>query len=150
MKFSIKFDDNEVKKVLGKLQARTRNYQPVLNTIGDEMLVLYGKTNFRKRGKSVGSPWKRLSLSTVEARRKRRGYYARSPKSQGKSLIWTGRLQDGFKKTVRKTSLVISNTVDYFKYHQQSKGRPPQRKMLGLTKTIIGRVQKLFIKHIGL
>jgi len=63
-----------------------------------------------------------------------------------------GALKRGFNRTVETTKLTIFNTVDYFKYHQSSSGRPPQRKMLTINskviETVVNAINEYIIKSI--
>jgi len=145
---TIRIDDTEVKKKLDILKTGVKNFKKPLKVIGNKFLKIYSEDVFRTQGGAIGDKWKKLSPATLLMRRKRVGYYAQTPKTTSKKLVWTGKLQGGFNKTVTKTRLVINNTVDYFKYHQRSTGRPPQRKMLGLTKKIVTIVIEEFNKYI--
>lgn len=131
------------------MQGSLKSYKKPLEDAGEEMLEVYSQKVFKTRGRAVGDSWKPLSAATLKLRSERRGYYSQPPKKQGQPLVWTGRLQEGFRKTVSKTRLVIDNTVDYFKFHQRSRGKPPQRKMLGLTKDIILIVMENIQKHVN-
>lgn len=64
-------------------------------------------------------------------RDKRYGHYKKTPRVTNKILVWTGNLQDGFRKKVTNTRLVVNNIVKYFKYNQGT------RKMLAINKKVI-------------
>lgn len=140
MEFSIKFDDKEVKKTLSKLEGGLKDYQKPLETIGTTLIDIYGTKVFKTQGRELGTPWKNLSASTLEARARRTGYYANPPKETGKILIWTGRLQESFRKKAERLRLTVDNTDKKFRKHQLGEGRTPQRPMLGLTKSIIATI----------
>lgn len=132
MEISIKLDDRAVTKKIQSLQDGVKSYKKPLESVGTTLIDFYGGEVFETQGKALGESWKELSAGTLMARANRTGYYAQKPKVTGKILIWTGRLQAGFKKQVENTRLTISNTVSYFKHHQLG-----QRKMLGITKDVI-------------
>lgn len=140
MQISIKLDDKEVKKKLGNLQTGLKSYKTPLETIGTTLIDIYGNKVFKTQGKELGSPWKGLSASTLEARARRSGYYSNPPKERGKILIWTGRLQESFRKKAEALRLTIDNTDKKFKHHQLGSGRTPQRPMLGITKDITSKI----------
>jgi len=135
--FSITLDETEVTKKIDGLTRGIKDFRKPLEAAGDDLLDIYGNRVFQEQGKPSGEPWRKLSAGTLMARQKRTGYYKQTPIAIGKILIWTGRLMKGFRKKVTKTSLTIDNTVDYFKYHQQSKGKPPQRRMLFINTSIL-------------
>jgi len=136
MEFSIKFDDREIKKKLGSLQEGLKSYKTPLEAVGTDLIDFYGQKVFKTQGKALGSPWKGLSSGTLLAREHKQGYYAKPPREKGKILIWTGRLQDSFRKKAERFKLTIDNKDPKFKHHQLG-GKTPKRPMLGLTKEII-------------
>jgi len=137
---TIKLDDTEVKKKIFALEQGIKDFQKPLSEIGDELLEFYGNTVIESQGVEIGDPYRKMTAGTIRARLNRWGYYAQMPIRTDKILIWTGRLQKGFFKEVSKLTLKIGNKVPYFKYHQVSTGRPPQRKMLGITSKVIEKV----------
>lgn len=136
----ITLDDTEVKKKLNQLASGVSDFKKPFSEAGDKLLDFYGKDVFKTQGQLAGEPWRKLSAATLKMREQRQGHYRKTPIVRDKILIWTGTLQKGFRKTVTKTKLMIDNTVDYFKYHQQSTGRPPQRKMLHINAKVITMV----------
>ncbi len=133
----ITLDDTEVVKKLNQLASDIKDFKEPFNDAGSQLLTFYGKDVFRSQGSEAGEPWRALSAATLKMRANRSGYYRNPPIATNKILIWTGRLQNGFRKTVERTRLVIDNTVEYFKYHQSAFGRPAQRKMLAITPKVI-------------
>lgn len=133
----ISLDDTEVKKKLNQLMGDIKDFKEPFNDAGNQLLSFYGKDVFKTQGMASGEPWRALSATTLKLRAERRGHYANTPIATNLILVWTGRLQRGFEKTVSATKLVISNAVEYFKYHQQATGRPPQRKMLHINSKVI-------------
>jgi phage gpG-like protein len=131
----ISFDDKEFRRKIDSLDKSVKNFKQPLEEIGSELQDYYGRKVFNTQGAELGQRWKPLSASTVLARQMRRGHYAKVPRETNKILVWTGNLQDGFKKKVTSTRLVISNAVNYFKYNQLT------RPMLGITNTVIKTVE---------
>jgi len=135
MNISISLSDTQVKKTLDGLSSGLRSFKQPLEEVGDSLIGHYSDTVFETQGVANGAAWRPLSAATLKLRAERRGYYAQAPKRTGKILIWTGKLQEGFKKTVSSTKLVIENNVDYFKYHQIN-----SRPMLAITSDVITQV----------
>lgn len=143
MHLSFTLDKTVVQTKLVKMAERVADLAPALETIGDELLHLFGDTVFEQQG-VAGEAWRQLAPSTQRMRLRHWGYYA-SPSSESSDrriLIWTGRLQHGFYKAVEARRLEIGNNVEYFKYHQAAGGRPPQRRMLALTSDVVAMVTK--------
>lgn len=137
---SIKLDDRQVIKQINHLSTGLKGYKKPLDEAGDDLLRYYGEDVFKSQGKALGGKWKPLSAATLKLRKERRMHYANQPRTTGKILIWTGKLQDSFRKKARRTKLVIDNTANYFKFHQK-KGKG-QRSMLAINKTVINIVLK--------
>ena len=144
--FSFKVDDTKVTKKMSALAKGVKDFSEPLNEAGEEMLELYGKKTFMDQG-ATGEPWRKLSAATLMMREKRVGYYKQAPVAQGKTLIWTGALMNGFSKTVNSVRLMVENTVPYFEYHQARGGKTPQRRMLYLNSKIINIVVQKVVKH---
>jgi len=141
-------DDTMVKKKLNKVVKGFSDYTKAFDNAGKDLLGFYSKDVFNSQGKDAGEAWRGLSSATLFMRANRRGYYKQSPKTTNKILIWTGRLQDGFKKEVRKDRLRIYNTVPYFKYHQSGSGKAPQRRMLAISNKVVEKVEKAFLEYV--
>ena len=137
LRFSL--DATQVEKKIDSMTKGLKDFREPLDNAGGDLLKFFGDTVFQSQGAEAGATWKRLAQSTLYARAHRIGYYANTPITLGKILIWTGRLMRGFEKAVTKTTLIIRNGVDYFKYHQLS-----QRKML----TINSKVITIVVGHI--
>lgn len=147
--FKITLDDTKVKKSLDGLAKGVQNFQEPLNKASEKLMDVYGNRTFEEQG-AAGEKWRPLSAATLMARKNRWGYYKQAG-TDGKTLIWTGRLRAGFRKKVNRVKLVIDNTVSYFKYHQERGGKTPQRRMLFLNadtiKTVFDEVDR-YVKKI--
>ena len=144
MAFSVKFkfDDKEVTKMFNEITTELKLFKEPLTDSGDDLIEFFGEKNFDTQGAALGAPWKALSSSTLLARERRSGHYAKSPVATGKILLWTGSLSKGFQKKVTAFVLKIRNNVDYFKYNQ------PKRKMLDINKTVITIVLDAINKYL--
>lgn len=145
MQVTITLDDAKVTKKLNLMIQGFSDFSEPLNKVGDDLLKYYGIEVFETQGGELAAPWRPLALSTLYMREHRSGYYRNQPIRTDKILIWTGRLQKGFKKEVGSTKLRIYNDVEYFKYHQKASGRPPQRPMLAIN----GRVIAMVVDHMN-
>lgn len=140
---SFKLDDRDLRKKIQALEKLDRTgIKKALDDTGDDLVKYFGDDVFRKQGVG-GERWKALAPSTLMARAHGWGYYAQTPIARGKILIWTGRLKSGFQKVVKTSSLIIKNTVDYFKYHQLGK-----RRILIIDTKVIQTTVKNFEKYI--
>lgn len=144
MDVSIRIDDRELKQKLNSLDKAGKNLKPAFEDLGDELVSYYGGKVFTTQGQAIGERWRPLAASTVEARRKRQGYYKQAPTAVGKILIWTGRLRDGFKKKAKRAKLTISNPVKYFRYHQLGK-----RPVFKITTEVIAKVKLGINKYLS-
>jgi len=135
-------DDKKVVKKFNTMAKGVKSFKVPLTNVGNDLIEFYGKKVFDTQGRAIGSPWRGLSASTIEARLDRRGHYSKSPIITNKILIWTGTLKKGFRKTVSKFKLTIKNNVKYFKYNQK------KRPMLGINKEVINIVMEGFEKYI--
>lgn len=132
MRISFKVKDTQVQKAMSKLLNGVTDFSEPLRRSSERLMPYFSETVFESQGSVLGESWRALAESTLRARAKRSGYYRAPPIASGKILIWTGRLQKGFKSAVTSTTLTISNPVPYFRYHQMS-----QRRMLAVNQTVI-------------
>lgn len=142
-RIAFKINDTTVKKKLSSLLNGVKNFKEPLKKAEERLMPYFSETVFESQGSVLGESWRSLAESTLRARAKRSGYYKRPPIATGKILIWTGRLQRGFRSEITKDSLVIRNNVPYFKYHQDS-----QRKMLAINNSVTLIVQAEIQKYI--
>jgi len=138
MQINISFESTSVQKTLSNLTKEIRDFRRPLDTLGVDLLQFYGGEVFTTQGGAINQSWKRLADSTLLARARRSGYYRQAPASNAQTLVWTGRMQKGFKKEVSTTKLRIFNPVPYFKYHQKG-GKAPKRAMLAITPQVVNK-----------
>lgn len=138
MQINISFESTSVQKTLSNLTKEIRDFRRPLDTLGVDLLQFYGGEVFTTQGGAINQSWKRLADSTLLARARRSGYYRQAPASNAQTLVWTGRMQKGFKKEVSTTKLRIFNPVPYFKYHQKG-GKAPKRAMLAITPRVVNK-----------
>lgn len=144
MRLSFELDTRQATKALSALAGNLEDLRKPLEQSGNDLLQFFGYEVFETQGAVNGSAWRRLAASTLKMRQNRWGYYKQAPRRTDRILIWTGRLQDGFRKQVGKDILVIRNDVEYFKYHQLG-----QRRMLALNDRVISKVIARFNEHIA-
>lgn len=105
----IKIDDAEVKKALNDLAGRMANPSPVMKIIG-EYMVRSTEDRFNRQGPAPdGSPWARLSRSTLKR------------KKHPKILTESGALRGGIHYQLRGTNAVLigpGTNIPYAAIHQ--------------------------------
>lgn len=143
MSISIKYDTKEVQLKIKDMEQGLSDLTVPFQQTGDDLIKFYGKEVFESEGGAMDGRWRPLSAGTILARAMRRGHYANPPIATDKILTWTGDLRNGFKKQVSRLQLVISNSVEYFKYNQ------PDRPMLGINQKVIDIVMKNITSYIN-
>lgn len=138
MQFSVKINDDKVRRKLGSIASGVRDFSKPLDNASDKLLIFFGEDVFETQGRAINKSWRALAESTLRARSRRTGYYAQPPIETNKKLVWTGRLKKGFEKEVSKLKAIISNSVKYFRYNQDT------RPMLAVTDKVTAIVRKEF------
>lgn len=133
-------DMDLVERKLDNIQQRGKDLSEPLAQYGVFILQAIDKT-FRAQGRPA---WQPLAPSTI-ADRLREGYGA------GPILQRDGSLRRGFKTTVRRRSLQLTNSMSYFPYHQYGgrDGRPPKRPMVVILRGHRARLTELIREHVG-
>lgn len=97
------------------------------------LIVADGITNFETPLKNIGGELqKTFQLNFAQAGGLFGGWAPRKQDYPWPILNKTGRMRQGFRQSVNATTLLISNDVPYFKYHQsnQPRTRLPRRVMM--------------------
>jgi len=144
---TIDVDAKKLEARINTIISDLKDSKKLLDKIGDELLEEYSEHVFEKQGTPT-SKWAGMSAKTLRARASGWGYYAQSPVTSGKALVWTGRLKNGFKKVATAKQVTISNTTPYFKYHQGGGGKLPKRPMLHLDPPIQKKITDIVEKEI--
>jgi phage gpG-like protein len=126
--------DKVVKKLnkLGEL-----NFEPEFIKLGDWLKEYYSGPVFLSSGSVLGAPWAPLSSNYQKYKAK---------KFTGRGILEkTGTMRKSFQAEATKNSVKITNTADYFKYHQSSAPRTvlPRRIMLGTNAVIKTKIKDL-------
>ena len=140
---------NTVETQISRYTQGLGNFSKPLEVSGDQIVEYLSGKVFDSQGAEAGQVWQDLAPTTLMARSRRTGYYANSPIETNKTLIWTGRLKSSFIKAVESMKCTISNTADYFKYHQTGGGRLPMRKIMTITKEMSIIVSTAFKNYIS-
>lgn len=148
MRLSFSVDDTAVMKKLDGLLGGVKDLRKPFTEAGDDLLTFFGEDVFESQARAIGDSWRALAESTLRARADRKGHYARTPERTDKILWWTGDLKRGFRKEANQLFLRIYNDVEYFRYHQERGGSPPQRKMLAITSNVILKVMDRLIAYV--
>lgn len=121
----------EVKAKLKALENGFKYAKPVLDEIADSAIKNF-KQNFKEKGKRLEAPWP-----------------ARKRSYPHPLMLKSRTLQKGFKKeSVTNKKAVITNPVEYAKYHQFGTSKLPVRKIVGFSKAIKAVIVGKFTKYI--
>ena len=130
------------KAQLKKIQEGLRNARPFFSEL-EKQILQENDTQFSTEGAYLGEKWEKLSQATVIQRGKL-GFGA------GPILQRTGKLKRSTrKKQVTNTSLTISNTAPYYKYHQLGTRKMPKRTILTWGKNNTRSAEELFKKYLN-
>ena len=128
-----------IEKIAG-VEKLLANPKETLEEIGD--LVLEEKEEqFKTQGARFNSPWAALSKAT-QMQKIKLGY------GNAGILQRTGKLLAGFKKTVQRYKVTVSNPVKYYEYHQLGMGFNPRRPMLDTPETMKQNIVEIINKAI--
>lgn len=119
--------DRATRKKLQKLGRSIYRLRPAMKNIGEDLSSYYEKVPFGSQGKVYGKKWQKLSPAYAAKKDKRYTGKGLTP------LIASGTMQDSFYYKAKKSSVYVSNSAEYFKYHQSTKPRKriPRRQMIG-------------------
>lgn len=107
-RFSVSYDDADMRKVLSGLSTRARNFYPALDQVG-AMLMTSVSQRFEKEVDPDGRPWTPLAPATVKRKKKagREGM-----------LVWSRRLRDSITREASFDSVTVGTNVPYAVAHQ--------------------------------
>lgn len=143
MAINITFEIEGEKQVAGTLTdigGKLDNVDEPLKNIRKYLLKTWQR-NFQSAGKLLGKPWKKLKPETV----RRKG-------GRGGILRDSGTMVRSFVGEVRNDTLTMSNTTDYFKYHQSRKPRTsnlPRRIMMRINEYARQRIFEFFNEFVN-
>lgn len=122
----------EVRRKLKRLGPSLTNFRSAMGDIGQDVTEYYQNTAFASQGGVFGKVWARLRPSTINYKSKNYPQYVNAP------LLATGAMRDGFTYTPGQTSVLITNTAPYYKYHQSTAQRSklPRRQMAGINQPV--------------
>ena len=110
-KFAVNIDDAGVRDALGGIDARTRNLYPVMDDIGNA-LMLSVAMRFESETDPSGQAWKVLAPSTI---RKKNGSVMRGTEH---ILQSSRRLHNSITKKVSDNSVIVGTNLPYAAIHQ--------------------------------
>lgn len=112
----------ELQRKFKKLAKKLKNRRKLFNRIG--VVLLNDVTKSFKDEAHEGKSWKTLSPNTILRRRKGKGA------GTARILQDTGKLKGSFAMKVGRDEVRVGSNVDYAPFHEEGKGKIPQRKML--------------------
>lgn len=143
MQVTIRITGNaETKARLRKIGSGINDMKDAMEHIGQKVGHYYKNDVFMSSGGALGKKWAPLKASTIR-NKKRAGFR----QNITVPLVGSGTMRDSFIAKSTKTNVIITNSTDYFKYHQSSapRRRLPRRQMIGINnpiKTIIRDIIK--------
>lgn len=142
MNITIRITGNtETRQRLKKIGSGINDMKDAMEHIGQKVGHYYQEDVFKSQGGVLGNRWKPLAASTIRGKKKSFRQYTSVP------LIGSDTMRKSFISKSTKTNVIITNSADYFKYHQSSapRRRLPRRQMMGINnpvKTIVRDIIK--------
>lgn len=117
-------------KKLDKFGSSLFNLRDAMNDIGEQAAHYYGNQGFLSQGGVFGAKW--APLSAKYAAKKAKMYPGRP------TLVRTGKMLSGFRFSADDQSVLVTNRMPYFKYHQSTAPRSkiPRRATMGINSAI--------------
>lgn len=130
--------EKQFSRRLRGLETELKDFTKPLTVIATKLRKTFGEDVFTSKGTAIGESWQPLSPNTLK-QKQRRGF-------PSAPLIATGAMKSGFRAAVSSDQAVLSNTQEYFKYHQSNKPRKrlPRRVMMKLGNQQREMIQKEF------
>jgi len=128
--------ETQLSRALLGMGNRLRDFSEPFGEAASVLTVMFSNEVFATRGAIIGEKWKRLSPYTV-SQKARKGY-------PSDPLIATGQMQRSFQSIVSTDQVVITNTAEYFKYHQSN--LPRERIQRRVMMKIAGRQREAIVK----
>ena len=138
--------DKEVNKRLRRLGSSLLDFRVAMGTVGEEAAKYYSGKAWSSEGAAFGNPWASLKRSTINAKLRKNRSTALSPLVGSTS----GGMRDSFTHLNTRSSVVITNKKDYFKYHQSTmpRKRLPRRQMMGINDPLRRMVERVIKQDI--
>lgn len=129
------------KEFIRKMQRSGKNmdnHRTAFKKIGKALKSYYANEAFASEGGVFGAPWPPLKSRTVRSRTAQVGGSLAAGVGAAQMLVRSGRMKRSFFYKAEKDSVVITNSADYFKYHQSEKPRRkiPRRQMIGINNKV--------------
>jgi len=134
--------EKQLSRRLRGLENDIKDFSPAFKKSASKLKSIFSRDVFSSRGQVIGEKWKRLSPYTV-AQKARQGF-------PSDPLVRTGKMKNSFTTKYGPREATISNTAEYFKYHQSNKPRSriPRRVMMKLGNNQKEMVVKEFQNYI--
>lgn len=122
-----------------RLNSGLTDFSPAMTEIGKLVEDYYSGQVFSSQGAVLGLKWPTLKATTIKNKLKHYPQYATTP------LIRTGAMKNSFKSKPTRKDVTISNTAEYFKYHQSTAARSklPRRAMMSINKDVKSIVKQV-------
>ncbi|MBD1995307.1 phage virion morphogenesis protein [Leptolyngbya sp. FACHB-541] len=136
--FSMEYDDQQVRSLLGQLERNLGNLYPVMADIGEEVLADVDES-FETETDPYGIRWEPLSAYTLS-------FKAQNTRIL-KILQSTGRMRSSITYQATASRVVIGTNVKYARKHQLGRG-VPRRQFLGVGPRLRVKIVVLLREHI--
>ena len=133
---------NRISARFNDIERGLKNFREPLTEANKYMLGEIDK-NFNAEGGVVTKKWTKLSPKYETIKKRKYGDVG--------ILHATGRMRAAFKSKIDRKKVVISNTAEYFEYHQSSAPRRklPRRVMLDITRKQQAEIFRFFTKYLN-
>lgn len=133
--------EKQLSRRLRNIGEGVKDWTPAFKEASDRLKNIFSNDVFNTQGGVIGERWQPLK-PTYLAQKVKKGF----PETP---LIKTGLMKNSFYTEVEKDYAIISNSIDYFKYHQSNKPRSkiPRRVMMKIDnpqKQMIVRVFQVY------
>lgn len=132
----------ETVKKLDKIIEIAKDVEPEMAEVGKWALGFYSEEVFITEGAVLGRRWPDLS-----DRYKRIKYASNSRYPGRRTLERSGILKSGWKLRTASRYALLTNGVEYAKYHQYGTRKMPQRKIAEVTPDIADEIKRRFKDH---
>ncbi len=136
---------DEAQRTLTGAKSAVENLQPAMTDIGKYLARFFSSEVFASRGGVIGEPWPALNARYASYKAKR--YPGRPP------LVRTGLMQRSFISNSGASFARVTNSADYFDYHQLGGSKLPARVMMKVDETrareIVGIVERYLAQKVA-
>ena len=135
--------EQQLSRVLLGMESSMQDYTYPFTESAQLLKNTFAVDVFNTQGGAIDESWAALSPATIAAKARKYGQTA--------PLIATGNMRASFVTEVTPMQATVSNSADYFRYHQSNQPRRsnlPRRVMMKLTDPLKEAIVKFFQTHV--